>query len=396
MTGPVGALVSWSARASAYLVVALLAFFATAGVALACVGAAEPTTLTTSLSGESKSGAEITVLEGAKVKDQATLEGKNAAKATGKISYAVYLDSSCKELVTKAGEFEFTGGSVPASEEKTLEAGKTYYWQAHYGGDSLDAESTSTCGSEVLKVKAATSISTQLHGYLEGKEVSQGTEITLPEGLATADSATLAGTNASTATGSIVFKAYEDGECKELASSPGGGSLSGGTAISEAVTLGEGTYYWQVSYAGDSLHQASTSTCGEILKILTPTLEVVRASTKNGGQNAPSCVFKAAAEICEIEIKNIGTEALTVTNPQFAGPDLGKFQEILGKVGGLPECNNGAPIPIKGSCGKKIETKPKVFGPGKGNRFWADWIFEGENAANKIKAVALTVLEWTE
>jgi hypothetical protein len=193
MTATVPALAKQAPRTSGYLAVPLLVFLAVAGVALACVPPAEPTTLTTSLSGESKSGAEITVLEGAKVKDQATLEGKNAAKATGKISYAVYKDSSCKELVTKAGESEFKEGKVPASEEKTLEGGKVYYWQAHYGGDSLDAESTSTCGKEVLTVKAATSLSTSLSG--EGKS---GESITVLEESKVKDKATLSDTNAAT------------------------------------------------------------------------------------------------------------------------------------------------------------------------------------------------------
>jgi hypothetical protein len=111
------------------------------------------TTLTTSLSGEEKSGEKITVEEGAKVKDQATLSGENAGVATGTIKYFVYSDNKCESLVTKAGETAFTEGKVPVSEEKTLEAG-VYYWQAEYSGDSLNSSSKSTCGKEVLTVEA--------------------------------------------------------------------------------------------------------------------------------------------------------------------------------------------------------------------------------------------------
>ena len=278
MTATVRALAKQAPRTSGYLAVPLLVFLTAAGVALACVAPAEPTTLTTSLSGESKSGAEITVLEGAKVKDQATLEGKNAAKATGKISYAVYKDSSCKELVTKAGESEFKEGKVPASEEKTLEGGKVYYWQAHYGGDSLDAESTSSCGKEVLTVKAATSLSTSLSG--EGKS---GESITVLEGSKVKDKATLSGTNSGTATGKVKFKVYKDSECKELATEAGEPSVSGGSAESEEKTLTAGAvYYWQATYEGDSLHQASTSTCGkEVLTVKAAT----SLSTLLGGED---------------------------------------------------------------------------------------------------------------
>jgi len=128
-----------------------------AASAIACEGAgeehAESTTLSTKLSGEGKESQEITVLDGAKVMDKATLSGKNASKATGKATYKVYADKECKTLVTTAGEVTVSGESVPASSEEELEGGKTYYWQAHYGGDSRDAESTSPC-TEVLTVEA--------------------------------------------------------------------------------------------------------------------------------------------------------------------------------------------------------------------------------------------------
>lgn len=264
MTVPVRARLRRTARTLGLLTAALLLLFSIAGVALACVGPAEPTTTTTSLSGEGKSGTTITVLEGSKVKDQAGLEGKNAAKATGKISYSVYRDSSCKELVTKAGEFEFTEGKVPASEEVTLEAGKIYYWQAHYGGDSLDAESTSSCGGEVLSVKAATAIS----GTLSGEGVEGGTEtgasVEVGDETAVTDSATLSGTNVSTATGTVKYRVYSDSECKVLFAAVGEGTVSGGkvSASSGETVVEPGTYYWQAEYVGDSLHSASVTKCG--------------------------------------------------------------------------------------------------------------------------------------
>ncbi len=278
MIAPVRVLAKRAPWTLSCLVLPILILLATTGLALACVGPAEPTTLTTSLSGESKSGAEITVLEGTKVKDQATLEGKNAGKATGKISYAVYKDSSCKELATKAGEFEFKEGKVPASEEKTLEAGKIYYWQAHYGGDSLDAESTSACGKEVLWVKAATSVSTSLSG-----ESKSGEAITVLEGSKVKDKATLSGTNSTTATGKVEFKVYKDSSCKEPVEEAGKVGVSSGSAESEEKKLTAGAvYYWQASYEGDSLHQPSTGACGkEVLTVKAATT----LSTLLGGED---------------------------------------------------------------------------------------------------------------
>ncbi len=136
------------------LIVLLLALGVMAVSAAACGGGgggAEPTSLTTSLSGESKEGETITVLEGAAIKDKATLSGTNASKATGTVKYDVYSDKECKTLVTAAGEVTVTSGSVPASSEETLEAG-TYYWQAVYSGDSKNSGSTSTCSAEIATV----------------------------------------------------------------------------------------------------------------------------------------------------------------------------------------------------------------------------------------------------
>src|SRR5262249_44034118 len=153
-------------------------------------------TLSTKLSGGGKEGEEITVAEGSKVKDTATLSGTNASGATGTVDYAVYKDKECKELFTEAGKGKVEGTKAASSEEKELEAGAVYYWQAKYLGDSLHEESTSTCGKEAETVKAKVTLSTKLSGG--GKE---GEEITVAEGSKVKDQATLTGTKSSTATG---------------------------------------------------------------------------------------------------------------------------------------------------------------------------------------------------
>lgn len=111
------------------------------------------TQLSTLLSGGGQSGATITVAEGTAVTDSATLSGENASTATGKVEYNVYSDDECTNLVTKAGEVEVTGVTVPASSAETLAPG-TYYWQATYSGDPENAGSQSTCGSEIETVTA--------------------------------------------------------------------------------------------------------------------------------------------------------------------------------------------------------------------------------------------------
>ncbi|HEV3076929.1 MAG TPA: glycine-rich protein, partial [Thermoanaerobaculia bacterium] len=75
----------------------------------------QPTTLKTELAGEGQNGASITVKEGAEVKDQATLAGQNAAKASGEVAYKVYSDKECKSLVAEAGSGKASAGKLPAS-----------------------------------------------------------------------------------------------------------------------------------------------------------------------------------------------------------------------------------------------------------------------------------------
>jgi hypothetical protein len=226
---------------------------------------ATATTLTTSLAGEGKSGESITVNEGAKAKDTASLSGTNASKATGTVKYKVYADSSCKELVTSAGEVTVSGGSIPSSSDVELSAGAVYYWQAEYSGDSNNLSSISVCSKEILTVKAATSISTSLSG-----EGESGEELTVFEGTKVKDTATLSGTGSSTATGTVKYKVYADSECKEMVVSAGEVTVSGGSVpASEEKSLNAGAvYYWQAEYSGDSLHQPSANACGkEVLYI---------------------------------------------------------------------------------------------------------------------------------
>ena len=91
--------------------------------------------------------------ESTAVSDTATLSGTNASTATGTVTYSVYSDSGCTTAVS-AGTAQSitTPGTLPASSAVTLGTPGTYYWQASYSGDSANAASMSTCGSEVETV----------------------------------------------------------------------------------------------------------------------------------------------------------------------------------------------------------------------------------------------------
>jgi hypothetical protein len=245
----------------------------------------KPTELSTSLSGEGKSGASITVNEGASVSDGATLSGTNASKATGSVEYNVYSDSACTKLVTAAGKVTVSAGSVPGSEAKTLAPG-TYYWQASYGGDSTNESSKSECGSEVETVEAAVNAKpTQLSTSLSG-EGQSGSSITVKEGASVTDASTLSGENASSATGTVEYNVYSDAACTKLVASAGSVTVSGDVVpASEVKTLTPaGTYYWQASYSGDASNEGSKSACGSEVETVeaalsTPTVKTEPASS---------------------------------------------------------------------------------------------------------------------
>lgn len=105
-----------------------------------------PTTVTTSLSGEEgQKGERITVKEGEGATDQATLSGKNAAKATGTVKYKIYSDNQCSNLVREAGTVSVTNGKMLPSESEKLAGGVNYHWQAEYSGDGENEASKSAC-----------------------------------------------------------------------------------------------------------------------------------------------------------------------------------------------------------------------------------------------------------
>lgn len=245
-----------------------------------------PTTVATSLSGGGQSGTSISVPPGTGVTDQATLSGANAATATGTVTYDVYSNAGCTDLVNSGmAQTISTPGTLPASAAVSLSTPGTYYWEATYSGDTANAGSPSTCGATgevetVSSVAQATSLATSLAG---GGQT--GTSITVPSGTPVTDAATLSGTNAASATGTVTYNVYSDAGCTMLASPGTAESITkpGSLPPSAPVTLsGSGPYYWQASYSGDANNKGSTSTCGSAGEV-----ETVTAATTAPGLDGP-------------------------------------------------------------------------------------------------------------
>ena len=277
----------------------------------------QQTTLSTSLSGGTQSGASISVPGGTAVTDAATLSGTDAATATGTITYDVYSDAACTVAVNSGTpETITTPGSIPASAAVTLPSAGTYYWQASYSGDADNQSSTSTCGSgaggEVETVTpAGTTTTTSLSG-----DSQSGTSISVPGGTAVTDTATLTGVNASTATGTVTYDVYSDAACSVAVDSgtPETITTPGSIPASAPVSLlSAGTYYWQASYSGDANNLLSTSACGTggEVETVTPAPTATTTSLSGGGQSGSSISVPEGTAV---------TDTATLTGPNGRPP----------------------------------------------------------------------------
>jgi LPXTG-site transpeptidase (sortase) family protein len=149
-------------------------------------------------------------------------------------------------------------------------------------------------------------------------------------GTAVHDSATLAGVNSSTATGSITYYVYSDSAC----------ILSAGTPVSRTIITpgvlpdspdfsfsSDGTYYFQAVYLGDSssLNRTSNSVCGaEVLTVTSPPHPVL-PGTGFAPQRATLLSAQPAAQRYAdlgdlwLEIPRLGVQMPIVGVPQANG-----------------------------------------------------------------------------
>jgi hypothetical protein len=112
-----------------------------------------------------------------------------------------------------------------------------------------------------------------------------GASISVPENTAVSDTATLSGTNASTATGTVTYSVYSDSGCTTAVSSGRAqGITTPGTlpASSPATLSTPGTYYWQASYSVGHVTKQKSSTVpnGRVISSSPKAASKHKASTK--------------------------------------------------------------------------------------------------------------------
>lgn len=106
---------------------------------------------------------------------------------------------------------------------------------------------------------APTTLGTSLSGGGQS-----GTSISVPPGTAVTDAATLTGSSASTATGTVTYSVYSDPGCTTAVNTGSAEPITtpGTLPASAPVSLtAPGTFYWQATYSGDAHNNGSVSPC---------------------------------------------------------------------------------------------------------------------------------------
>jgi hypothetical protein len=195
---------------------------------------------------------QVVIVVGNQASDSAALHNATT-DAGGTVQYTVYTDSACSNVFADAGLKTVTNGVVPDSDLVTFNQSGTYYWQAHYSGDTNNDPATSACLSEILTVSKASPTASTAQNLIPN------------------DSFSLSGGFGPT--GSITFNLYAAGDA----------SCSGSPVYTETVTVSgngtyatsntgsgagmftatvPGTYNWASSYSGDANNNPASSACG--------------------------------------------------------------------------------------------------------------------------------------
>jgi hypothetical protein len=212
----------------------------------------------------------------------------------------------------------------------------------------------------------ATTLSTTLTG---GGQV--GGSITVVQGTPVSDSATIAGTGASIATGAVNYSVFADAGCTQLAASAGSAAVAAGAAgASTALSgLAPGKYYWQASYPGDVNNHAASSPCGsEVLTVLAPT--TTSTTQSGGGVTSASITVPVGTPV---------TDTAQVAG-SLAASSTGTVSYVLYKDNKctVPAAATSASAVLKGAAGPSVAVKPAA-----GTYYWrASYSGDGANAGS--------------
>jgi hypothetical protein len=151
---------------------------------------------------------------------------------------------------------------------------------------------------------------------------SSGQALTVSEGTAVSDSATVGGEDVFRPTDSVTYAIYADSACTKLVREAGSASVSesGVAASSEPVALAAGTYYWQASFSDpDGIGKApSTSVCGSEIETVTtkPKVELLAPPAISTQVGSPFAITATVTEAGAARSGVVVTFTVTGSNPQ--------------------------------------------------------------------------------
>lgn len=141
-------------------------------------------------------------------------------------------------------------------------------WAVWQSGESVYAQQFDA--ADATPPSAPTTLTTT-----QTSGTTSGASITIPAGtVGETDQATLSGTNAAVAGGTVTYDLYSSSSCTGTPVFTSTGAVTAGKAAASAPVsagLSLGTYYWEAAYGGDSRNDPSTSACGsEVLTVAAP------------------------------------------------------------------------------------------------------------------------------
>jgi hypothetical protein len=146
----------------------------------------------------------------------------------------------------------------------TWQVGESVYAQQFVASDAI-----SPAISPPAPGPAATTLTTT-----QASGTTKGADISIPAGtIGESDTATITGTNASSATGTVDFALYDNSSCSGTPAFSGAATAAGGVASiadDSSPGLSPGKYYWKAAYAGNTTNDPSSSTCGSEVLTVTP------------------------------------------------------------------------------------------------------------------------------
>ena len=265
----------------------------------------------------------VTVPVGTAITPAATLAGVGAPHATGTVTYSVYLDDQC-QIAAGAPVVQSiaTPGVLPAAPSVVLAAG-TYYWRAVFtsGGQfqELDQSSSTPCGlagqPDVTVSSTAGPLPTPSPGQPPGTVVTVNftgsntiaTSIAVPVGTPVNPAATLAGVNASHASGTVTYGVFTDSQCQNAALAAMVEPITSPGVLPPApsIVLGVGTYYVKVDFTStgtfQELNLSSSTGCGSAgqpnVTVGSPLPVTASLSLTGGGQSGSIITVPAGTAV---------------------------------------------------------------------------------------------------